>query len=261
MNQNDILKILSSQNLYVNVPNFDNRNKFIVDNKNTKIEDNLNFKFDKINKLQNMLNSLQNLKLQNQQEKANNLNNEYLKTLIKTQQLKNKKINTEINLLNKNYNVDDNSILNKFAQIESNGKNLGPNKNGYEGIFQFRFRDGDLGKYYLDKMGITYKQWKSNPQYQKKMMEIALSDYKRDLSRNNIAINPLTLYMVHNQGLGGTKAILNTLNNGEPLSERVRLNILNQFGKNEKRKYNLENVDDSTLTKIYVNKFKNKLGL
>ena len=272
MTQKDILKILSSQNLYVKIPNFDGKNRFVVDNKDTKPNDNLNFNFDKFNKLQNMLNSLQNLKIKSQQEQANNLNNEYLKTLIKTQQLKNKMLNTEINLLNnrtksnnnilkQSINFDDNDLLNKFAQIESGNRNLGPNSSGYEGIFQFRFRKGDLGKYYLDKMGITYEQWKNNPQYQRQMMQMALNDYKKDLSRNNIAVNPLTLYMVHNQGLAGTKAILNTLNNGKPLSRRIRLNVLNQFGYSEKKKYNLENVDDLTLAKLYVNKFRKKLGL
>ena len=268
MTAKDMLETLTSQNVYVNVPNHSYNSKFVMDNKDTKPLDNFDEKVDKFNKIASMLDSLQNINRNNQINQYNrinnDLNNKYIQSLIKTQELKNRSILNDINnknnvIYNTKYINNDKDLLYKFAKIESNGKNLSPNKSGYEGIFQFRFRDGDLGSKYLKKMGISYSEWKNNPKYQTEMMELALNDYKNGLKRNNIDVNPLSLYMVHNQGLGGTKAIFRTLQDKKSLPKTIRRNIINQFGNSEKSKYNIENLDDYSLASVYYNKFKNKI--
>jgi len=154
-------------------------------------------------------------------------------------------------------NLPKDKLLHTFAMIESSGKNTGPNKNGYEGIYQFRYRKGDLGSKLAKKLGVTPDYIRKHPELQNKMMEIALEDYKKGLRRHKIPTTPLNLYMVHNQGLGGTLAIHRVLSGKGGLSHNIRRNILNQFGAKEKAV--LKNASDKTLVKRYVNKFRNRI--
>ena len=51
-----------------------------------------------------------------------------------------------------------------LAQVESGGKNITtPNKSGYVGIYQFRYRDGDEGAMWAKKLGVTPQQMVNSP--------------------------------------------------------------------------------------------------
>ena len=136
-------------------------------------------------------------------------------------------------------------FLSTLANVESGNKNITtPNKNGYVGIFQFRYRDGDHGSVLAKKMGVTPQQMINSPELQKKAMSLALNQYDRELSSSNIPVNNYTRWMRHNQGLGGTRA----MTSGK-LTPTIRRNIRNQ---------GINGNNDYELIQNYHRKFKSR---
>ena len=120
---------------------------------------------------------------------------------------------------------NDSGFLNKLGRVESgNNYFIKPNANGYEGKYQYRFRnDNDAGMQYAKRMGVTPDQIRKSPRLQENMMQLALNDYKKELSGSGLPVNDYTLWLRHNQGLGGANAILRG-----HLTPQIRRNIRNQ---------------------------------
>ncbi|HIP19655.1 MAG TPA: hypothetical protein EYG70_00855 [Sulfurimonas sp.] len=119
----------------------------------------------------------------------------------------------------------DKDFLYMLGQTESKGNyNTGKNANGYEGKYQFRFRDkGDAGTILAKKMGKTPEQIRRSPQLQEQMMAVALKGYDKDITNSGLEVNNWNRWLRHNQGAGGMRSI----NRGK-LSKTVRRNIRNQ---------------------------------
>jgi hypothetical protein len=104
---------------------------------------------------------------------------------------------------------DTRQFLNRLGQIESsNNYNIKPNKYGYEGKYQFRFRPGDDGLKYAKQLGVSPDVIRRSPELQDRMMMLAIKDYSRQLRSAGIPVNNFTLWLRHNQGLRGTREIL-----------------------------------------------------
>ena len=118
-----------------------------------------------------------------------------------------------------------------LANVESGGKNITtPNKSGYVGIYQFRYRDGDEGSMWAKKFGVTPQQMINSPELQQKAMSSALKRYDMQLNKSGIPVNNYTRWLRHNQGLGGARSIVSG-----KLTNTIRRNIRNQgiAGKND----------------------------
>jgi len=141
---------------------------------------------------------------------------------------------------------DDANFLTALGKVESrNNYYAKPNGSGYEGKYQFRFRAGDDGTKYAKMMGITHEQWRKSPQLQEKHMQYVLkNDYDKGLKRAGIPINNYTRWLRHNQGLGGTRAMLKG-----KLSKTIRRNIRNQGVKGS---------TDAELIRNYHKKFRHR---
>jgi len=152
----------------------------------------------------------------------------------------------------------DSSFLRQLGMTESkNNYFTGQNANGYEGKYQFRFRKGDHGSTLLKRMGKSVGDFRRSPQVQEELMQEALKDYKRDLRSKNIPINNYTLWLRHNQGLGGASQISKgNLHHGANGKSTVRRNMLNQFG--AKQRAYLSTRSDQEVIQAYKNKFSSK---
>ena len=107
------------------------------------------------------------------------------------------------------FDADTKAFLRKLGKIESGGRyDIGPNRYGYEGMYQFRFREGDDGLKYLRQLGATPEDYRSNPRVQDAVMALALKDYDRQLQSAGLPVNNFTRWLRHNQGLQGTKWLL-----------------------------------------------------
>jgi hypothetical protein len=148
-------------------------------------------------------------------------------------------------------------FLTKLSQVESKGKyNTPPNKHGYEGKYQHRFRQGDDGRKFMKQLGysesdINNVEIRRDPIVQEAIMSKAIENYKKDLTKKGIKVTDRTLWYRHNQGAGGTNAIVK----GE-LTSTIRRNIKNQFGKEEK--LTLQWNSDADYITNYKNKFDNR---
>jgi len=119
---------------------------------------------------------------------------------------------------------DQKSFLKTLANVESGGKNITtPNKSGYVGIYQFRYRDGDEGSMWAKKFGVTPQQMINSPELQQKAMSSALKRYDMQLNKSGIPVNNYTRWLRHNQGLGGARSIVSG-----KLTNTIRRNIRNQ---------------------------------
>ena len=57
---------------------------------------------------------------------------------------------------------------------------------------KFRYRDaGDAGMVYANKMGVSPEQIRQSPQLQEKMMQMALGDYDKEITRRGYASQQL----------------------------------------------------------------------
>ncbi len=118
-------------------------------------------------------------------------------------------------------------MINTMQQIENPLGVKGKNANGYEGDFQFRYRDeNDAGTKYAKQMGVTPDQVRASPKLQLDMMKRYVKDNRNALTRNGYKASPFNTYMAHNQGATGARYILN--NKGVALTPTIRRNMKNQ---------------------------------
>ena len=119
---------------------------------------------------------------------------------------------------------NDATFLKQLHQVEAGGKNpTTPNKSGYIGMYQQRYRPGDIGSIWAKKHGYTPQQILANPKLQNQMMVDQIGGYKKSFAKSGIPVNNYTLFLAHNQGLGGTRAIMSG-----KLTPNIRRNIRNQ---------------------------------
>jgi len=123
-------------------------------------------------------------------------------------------------------NIDENNYLAKVANIETDGKdpyNQPQNRNGYEGKYQFRYRDeGDAGYAIAKELGIDPKAPKT-PEQQEAIMRKFTDTNRSQLDARGIESTDYNLWLAHNQGVGGANAILKG-----KLTPTIRRNIKNQ---------------------------------
>ena len=118
-------------------------------------------------------------------------------------------------------------MINTMQQIENPQNVKGKNANGYEGDFQFRYRDeNDAGTKYAKQMGVTPDQVRASPKLQLDMMKRYVKDNRTALTRNGYNATPFNTYMAHNQGATGARYILN--DKGVALTPTIRRNMMNQ---------------------------------
>lgn len=117
----------------------------------------------------------------------------------------------------KDFNID--RYANKAIGIESSGNSKAQSTGGgsYYGL-------GQLNKESVEAMGINWNDYKNNPDTQVTAFKNFTAKNVKDLEANGIPVNDFTVYIAHNQGVGGAKQILS----GETPSKQVMLNMLNQ---------------------------------
>ncbi len=154
----------------------------------------------------------------------------------------------------KDFNID--RYANKAIGIESSGNSKAQSTGGgsYYGL-------GQLNKESVEAMGINWNDYKNNPDTQVTAFKNFTAKNVKDLEANGIPVNDFTVYIAHNQGVGGAKQILS----GETPSKQVMLNMLNQgidnsLPKIPKGKPGAGQIDinavmaDKTITADYLNK-------
>jgi len=118
----------------------------------------------------------------------------------------------------------DVSLLKQINMVEASGKNIQkPNDSRYVGMYQQRYEPGDIGYAWAKKNGYTSQQILASPALQNRMMSDQLKGYRSSFSKRGIKSTPYTLYMAHNQGVGGASAILSGR-----LTKKIRMNMVNQ---------------------------------
>lgn len=117
----------------------------------------------------------------------------------------------------KDFNMD--RYINKAINIESSGnsKAQSPGSGSYYGL-------GQLSKESVEGMGISWNDYKNNPDTQVSALKNFTAKNVKDLESNGLPVNDFTVYVAHNQGVNGAKQILS----GETPSKQVMLNMLNQ---------------------------------
>lgn len=120
----------------------------------------------------------------------------------------------------------------------------GKNSSGYEGKYQFRYRDkNDAGYDIATKLDIDPKAPKT-PKQQEAIMDEFLKRNANRLTKKGIEPTPYNLWLAHNQGVSGAAAILRG-----KLTKTIRRNIRNQ---------GVSGTTDDELIKNYHKKFKGK---
>lgn len=119
-----------------------------------------------------------------------------------------------------------------------------PNKNGYEGKYQFRYRNkNDAGYDIAVALGIDPKT-KKTPEQQEAIMDEFMRRNADRLTKKGIEPTPYHLWLAHNQGVGGASAILRG-----KLTKNIRRNIRNQ---------GVSGTTDAELIANYHKKFKKR---
>ena len=125
----------------------------------------------------------------------------------------------------------NNPFVNRVIQIESSGNPLAVA--GYPkgtsnviirnsraaGLFQFT---PSTGRIYGLSLGDRFKPEKSFEAF-----KLLTRDNISTLARFNIPITATNLYLAHQQGAGGLKAIWNNINLGTPIGQIIRMNMNN----------------------------------
>lgn len=120
----------------------------------------------------------------------------------------------------------------------------GKNKNGYEGKYQFRYRNKkDAGWDIATALGYDPKGEKT-PEMQEAIMDEYLRRNAKQLKRMGIEPTAYNLWLAHNQGAGGARA----MHRGK-LTDTIRRNIRNQ---------GVKGTTDEELIANYHRKFKPK---
>ena len=131
-----------------------------------------------------------------------------------------------------------------FGANDAKAYSQGKNSSGYEGKYQFRYRDSkDAGWDIAVALGIDPKAPKS-PEEQEAIMDEYLRRNSESLSKKGIEVTPYNLWLAHNQGVAGANAILTG-----KLTDTIRRNIKNQGVKGN---------TDAELIANYHNKFQSK---
>jgi hypothetical protein len=140
------------------------------------------------------------------------------------------------------------NIKEVIGGIESGGAyDTPPNKNGYEGKYQFRYRDeNDAGTAIAKKLGYTPEEIRNDPKKQEEVMDEYMDMNASSLEKKGHEATPYNLWLAHNQGVGGANAIING-----KLTDTVRKNIKNQ---------GVEGKTDEELIANYHAKFAPKMG-
>ena len=152
----------------------------------------------------------------------------------------------------------------KLLQIESGGMagdDPRINQRGYKGRYQ-------IGQAYLDgynkNTGSNYKldQMKDDA-IAGKVFDYINAKNISALQRYGVDVNDTTVYLAHNQGVGGTRQIMNNLTSGSPLSGSVRNNIWNNLTSSTKKQLgnDLTRVSDNQLSRSVYDRFASKMGV
>ena len=154
----------------------------------------------------------------------------------------------------KDFNMD--RYTNKTIGVESSGnsKAQSPGGGSYYGL-------GQLNKESVEAMGINWNDYKNNPDTQVTAFKNFTAKNIKDLEANGVPVNDFTVYIAHNQGVGGAKQILS----GQTPSKEVMLNMLNQGientlpkipqGKSGAGQIDIQKVmADKTITADFLNK-------
>ena len=122
--------------------------------------------------------------------------------------------------------TDYDRMIKTMQQIENPMGVTGKNASGYEGDYQFRYRDeNDAGTKYAKQMGKTIDEIRGSKALQRNMMDRYVKDNQISLTRNGYEATPFNTYMAHNQGGTGARYILN---NDVALTPAIRRNMMNQ---------------------------------
>ncbi|RKX64394.1 MAG: hypothetical protein DRP42_06445 [Tenericutes bacterium] len=146
------------------------------------------------------------------------------------------------------------SVLDKIANVETShgaksdkAYSQGKNASGYEGKYQFRYRDKkDAGYAIAVKLGIDPKAPKT-PEQQEAIMADYVKTNTKALKAKGHPVTPYTLWLAHNQGAGGANAILTGR-----LTKGIRRGMINQRIGGE------ESDTDAELIAKYHKKFRPK---
>lgn len=111
----------------------------------------------------------------------------------------------------------DNAAVNAIMNIESSGNARAHNASGASGLFQF--------------IPSTWKAYGQGDVYDPQANLAAFKRYTADnirqMQKAGIPINPTNIYLAHQQGIGGLKAILKSLETGAPLPANILRNVKN----------------------------------
>ena len=125
----------------------------------------------------------------------------------------------------------DNPFVNRVIQIESGGNplavagypkgtsNMIIRNSRAAGLFQFI---PSTGKMYGLKLEERF-----NPEKSFEAFKLLVRDNISALAKHNIPITATNLYLAHQQGAGGLKAIWNNINLGTPIGMAIRMNMNN----------------------------------
>lgn len=125
---------------------------------------------------------------------------------------------------------DMDRYMKNAVKTESSG-NSDAKTGSYHGLMQLKQSE-------VEKMGYDWNQYLKDPKLQDEAGRVYTANNVRQLERKGIPVNDFTVYMAHNQGVGGLSQILS----GHPDKEVV-LNILNQGLPNDLPKYNNGQID------------------
>lgn len=113
---------------------------------------------------------------------------------------------SKVNIKNINSSgVSNDSYYKKLGKVESNNNYGASNKYGYAGKYQF---GKSTAQPYLDKMGVTWDDYKKSPEIQEKIIRMFTEDNKKAMIEAGIEPTELNMWIAHNQGMGGLKQIL-----------------------------------------------------
>lgn len=137
----------------------------------------------------------------------------------------------QVNLdMSKYPGFDMDRYMKNAIKTESNG-NSDAKTGSYRGLMQLKQPE-------VEKMGYDWNQYLKDPKLQDEAGRVYTANNVRQLERNGIPVNDFTVYVAHNQGVGG----LNQIMSGHP-SKEVVLNMLNQGLSNDLPKYTNGQID------------------
>ena len=116
--------------------------------------------------------------------------------------------------------VTGNALLDRFIAIESQG-NANAVNGQHIGLFQ-------LNAALRSKYGITNP---NDPNQNLMGAKRYLAENEAGLKSRGLPVNTTTLYLAHQQGLGGISQIIESARTGKPVSQEVRKNMDNNGGK------------------------------